>query len=89
MLHHDKIEIFEGIDINRTSFYISVAFVVMIVFFMINFGFQPCVYGVCHDFLKKATNFNKISVKGNIGRTYFCGIAKDKIVHLMKKANLN
>ena len=56
---------------------------------MINFGFQPCVYAECHDFLKKATNFNKISVKGNIGRTYLFGIAKDKIVRLMKKANLN
>ena len=62
MLEYDKIDILEGIDIDKTN--------------GLNKGFkyEPYLCNGCHDLMQKAMNFNCVaivSIKGNDYRIHF------------------
>ena len=55
MLEYDRIDVPEGIDINKTDETRECIICHYWYFFKINFRFQPKVYDDCHDMTQKAS----------------------------------
>ena len=83
MLEYDRIDISEGIDINKTN-----ASKECNIFK--NFNYDLC--NGCHDSMGKATKFNDVaivSIKGNDYRIHFWYMSKDDAVSIMNNSSLN
>ena len=69
MLEYDRIDISEGIDINKSNDKPKECGICHYWYFLdINFSYQPYLCNGCHDLMQKAMNFNDVaivSVKGN------------------------
>ena len=68
MLQYDKIDMPEGIDINKINDLHEYIICNKWYLLEINFRFYPNVYDVCHNLMQKVLNFNDIamaSLKGN------------------------
>ena len=68
MLEYDRIDISEGIDINKTSASKECDICHNWYFLDKNFNYEPYLCNGCHDLTQKAMNFNdvaNVSIKGN------------------------
>ena len=89
MLEYDRIDISEGIDINKTNAS-KECDICHYWYFLDNYELYLC--NGCHDLMEKAMNFNDVaivSIKGNDYRIHFWYISKDDAISTMNNSNLN
>ena len=84
MLEYDKIDISEGIDINKNSKSIECDICIYWYFLDKIFNYEPYLCNGCHDLMQKAMNF-----KGNDYRIHFWYMSKNDVIVLMTNSNLN
>ena len=74
MLEYDRIDISEGIDINKTNASKECDSFHYWYFLDKNSNYEPYLCNGCHDLMQKAMNFNDVaivSIKGNDYRILF------------------
>ena len=74
MLEYDRINISEGIDINRTSISKEYDICHFWYFKDIGFKYEPNLCNGCHNLMQKAISFNDVAsvyVKGSAHRIHF------------------
>ena len=86
MLEYDRIDISEGIDINKTK--ASKERGICHYWYLLNKGFkyEPYLCNGCHDLMQKAMTFNDVaivSIKGNEYRIHFWYMSKNDALHIM------
>ena len=92
MLEYDRIDISEGIDINKTSASKECDIYHYWYFLDKNFNYEPYLCNGCHDLMQKAMNFNEVaiaSIKGNDYRIHFWYMSKDEAISIMHNSYLN
>ena len=91
MLEYDRIDISEGIDINKTNASKECKICHYWYFKDINFKYEPHLCNGCHGLLQKAVSFNNIAivyVKGSAYRIHFWYISKDDAISMMNNSSL-
>ena len=91
MLEYNRIDISEGIDVNKTSLPKECDIYHCWYFKNIGFKHEPYLWKGCHDLMQKAMRFNNIViiyVKGNAYRIHFWYINKDDAINIMNGSNL-
>ena len=91
MLHYDRINFSEGIDINKTS--LSKEGDINHYWYFLNKGlrFLPNVRNGCHDILLMSINLNDNAILNIRGTDYRCiidGISKSEAVNVLQNADL-
>ena len=92
MLEYDKIDISEGIDINKTNASKECKICHYWYFKDIGFKYEPYLCNGCHGLMQKAVSFNDVAivyVKGSACRIHFWYMSKDDTVSIMNNSNLN
>ena len=92
MLEYDKIDISEGIDINKASASKECDICHYWYFLDKNFNYEPYLCNGCHDLMQKAINFDDVaivSIKGNDYRIHFWYISKGEAISIMRNSSLN
>ena len=92
MLEYDRIDISEGIDINKTNG--SKERDIYHYWYLLskNFSYKLYLCNVCHNLKQKAMNLNDaaiVSVKGSDYRLHFWYISKNDAISIMNNSNLN
>ena len=74
MLYYDKIDVSEGIDVNKTNHSPICIIWDYCYTLQVNFKCKSKLCNGCHDSMQKAMSPNAaiVSVKGNDYRTHFC-----------------
>ena len=91
MLEYEKIDISEGIDVNKTN--LSKEYDICDYWFFKDIGFKYEKY-LCngfHNLMQKAMSFNNVAivyVKGNVYRIHFWYMSKDNASNIMSNSNL-
>ena len=83
MLEYDRIDISEGININKTSASKECRFFHYWYFKDIGFKYEPYLCNGCDGLMQKATNFIDVaivSIKGNDYRIHFWYMSKDDAI---------
>ena len=91
MLEYDRINISEGLDINKASASKECDICHYWYFLDKNFNYEPFLCKSCHDLIQKDMNFNDVaivSIKGNDYRIYFWYVSKNDAIVLMTNSNL-
>ena len=91
-LEYDKIDISEGIDINKTSASKECDICHYCYFLDKNFNYELYLCNGCHDLMQKTTNSNDaaiVSIKGNDYRIHFWYMSKNNAKNTMNNSNLN
>ena len=92
MLQYDRIDILEGIDINKTNVSKQCKVCHYWYFKDISFKSEPHLCNGCHGLMKKAVSFNNIAivyVKGSAYRIQFWHMSKDDTINIMNNSSLN
>ena len=92
MVYFDRIDVSEGIDVNKTSASKECIICYYWYFLDKSFKFQPTVCNGCHNVLMMSMNLKDIAVLNIHGVDYCCiinGTSKSKAIGLLKNANLN
>ena len=92
MLEYDRIDISEGIDVNKTNASKECDNCHYQYFLDKGFKYNPYLCNGCHNLMQKAMHFNgvaTVSVKGSDYRIHFWYISKDDAINIMKNYNLN
>ena len=90
MIEFDKIDLDEGIDLNKTS---NARESWLCKFWYIldkNFNYQKYCDG-CHDMSMKTISINNLAIvyyKGNAYRIHFWNMSKDDVINIMRNSNL-
>ena len=91
MLEYDKIDISEGIDVNKSSNSKECGLCHYWYFLDKNFSYQKYLCNGCHDLMQKAMSFNDVaivSIKGSDYRIHFWYMSKDDEINIMHNSNL-
>ena len=91
MLEYDKIDISEGIDVNKSSNSKECGLCHYWYFLDKNFSYQKYLCNGCHDLMQKAMSFNDVaivSIKGSDCRIHFWYMSKDDEINIMHNSNL-
>ena len=91
MLEYDKIDISEGIDINKTSKSKESKICHYWYFKDISFKYEPHLFNGCHNLMQEAVSFNNIDiiyVKNSAYRIHFWYMSKDDAINIMNNFNL-
>ena len=91
MLKYDRIDISEGIDVNRSSNSRECSICHYWYFLDRNFSYQKYLCNGCHDLMQKAISFNDVavvSIKGNDYRIHIWYMSKDDAISTMHNSNL-
>ena len=92
MLEYNRIDISEGIDINKSSNTSKEYGICHYWYFLdINFSYQPYLCNGCNDLMQKAMSFNDlaiVSIKGSNYRIYFWYMSKTDVVSIIHNSNL-
>ena len=91
MLEYDRIDISEGIDVNKTNLSKECDICHYWYFKDIGFKYEPHLCNGSHDLMQKAMSFNNVSivyVKGSAYRIHFWYISKDDAINIMNDSNL-
>ena len=86
MLEYDRIDISEGIDVNKTSASKECDICCYWYFKDFCFKYEPYLCDGCHDLMQKAMSFNIIAivhVKGNAYRIHVWYMSKDDAIDIM------
>ena len=91
MLEYDRIDISEGIDVNKTN--LSKEYVIWHYWYFkdIGFKYEKYLWNGCHDLMQKAMSFNNVAivcVKGSAYRIHFWYMSKNDAVNIMNGSNL-
>ena len=70
MLEHDKIKVYEGIDVNKSNEPRNVSFVIIITFLKSYFRFEPKIWDGCHNLMQNARSFNNVAIASVNGYNY-------------------
>ena len=92
MLEYDKMEISEGVDINKTSASKKCDICHYWYFLDKNFNYEPYLCNGYHDLMQKVMNFNDgaiVSTKRNDYRIHFWYMSKYDALSIMNNSNLN
>ena len=91
MLEYERIDISEGIDVNKTNLSKECDICRYWYFKDIGFKYEPYLCNGCHDLMQKAVSFNNIAivyVKENAYRINFRYMSKDDAINIMNGSNL-
>ena len=91
MIYHDRIDVCEGTDVNKTS--ASKECDVCHYWYFLNYGFkfQPNACNTCHDLLMVSANLSDIAILYSKGSDYCCIISltsKNEDINLLQNADL-
>ena len=90
MLEYDRIDISEGIDVNKTS--LSKECDIYHYWYFKNIGFkhEPHLCNGCHDLMQKTMSFNVaiVYVTGSAYRIHFGYMSKDDAINIINGSNL-
>ena len=92
MLEYDRIDISEGIDMNKANASKECDICHYWYFKDIVFKYEPYLCNGYHDLMQKAMNLNNVyivSIKGTDYRIHFWYMSKDDAINVMKNSNLN
>ena len=92
MLEYDRIDISEGIDIDKTNKSKECNICHYWYFLDKNFNYEPYLCNGCHDLMQKSMSFKHaaiISIKGNDYRIHFWYMSKNDAIALTTNSNLN
>ena len=62
MLEYERIDIFEGINVNKTSASKECDICHFWYFKDIGFRYEPYLWNGCHDLMQKAMSFNNVAI---------------------------
>ena len=91
MLEYDKIDISEGVDVNKTNLSKECDICYYWYFKGVGFKYEPYLGNGCHDLIQKAMSFNDaaiVFVKGSAYRVHFWYMSKDDAINKMNGSNL-
>ena len=91
MLEYDRIDISEGIDVNKTNLSKECDICHYWYFKDIGFKYEKYLCNGCHDLIQKAMSFNNVAivyVKGNAYIIHFCYMSKDDAIKIINGSNL-
>ena len=91
MLEYDRIEILEGIDINKTNASKECKMFHYWYIQDIGFKYEPYLCNDCHGLIQKAMNFNDFAivyVKESASRIHFWYRSKDDAISVMNNSSL-
>ena len=91
MLEFDRIDISEGIDVNKTNLLKECDICHYWYFKDIGFKYEKYFCNGCHDLMEKATSFNNVaivSVKEIAYRINFWYMSKDDAINITSCSNL-
>ena len=83
MLEYNRIDISEGIDVNKTRFYWF--------FKDVGFKYEKYLCNGCHNLMQKAMSFYNIAivyVKGSAYRIHFWYMSKNDAISIINSSNL-
>ena len=86
MLEYDRIDILEGIDINKTSLSKKCDICHYWYFKDVGFKYEKYLCNDCLDLMQKAMSFNNVAIvygKGNAYRINFWYMSKDDAINTM------
>ena len=86
MLDHNRIDILEGIDVNKTNASKECDICHYWYFKDIGFKYEKYLCNGCHDLMQKAMIFINVAtvcVKGNAYRIYFWHMSKNDAINIM------
>ena len=91
MLEYDKIDVSEGIDVNKAV--LSKECDICHYWYLKDIGFkhEPYLCNGCHDVMQKATSFNNVPivyVKESAYRIHFWYMSKHDAINIMNGSNL-
>ena len=89
MLEHERIDISEGIDLNKSDGSKKCCYWY---FLDKNFNYEPCLCNGCHDLMQKAVSFNDVSVvsiKGSDDRIHLLYMSKSDEINLLNNSVLD
>ena len=93
MLVYDRIDISEGIDVNKSNGKSKECGVCHYWYFLDkNFTYEQYLCDSCHDLVQKAMSFNDVaiaSIKGSDYRIHFWYMSKDDAISIMCNSNLS
>ena len=90
ILQYNRIDISEGININKTSLSKECDICHSWHFKDIGFRYEPYLCNDCHDLMQKSISFNVaiVYVKGSAYRIHFWYMSKDDAINIMNGSNL-
>ena len=91
MLEYDRINISEGIDVNKMSASKGCDICHYWYFKDIGFKYKPYICNDCHDLMQNAMSFNNVAfiyVKRSAYRIHFWYMSKDDPISIMNNSNL-
>ena len=91
MLEYDRIDISEGIDIEKTNKSKECKIYHYWYLKDIGFKYESHLCNGCHGLLQKAVSFNSIAivyVKGNAYRIHFWYMSRDDAINIMNNSSL-
>ena len=90
MLQYDRIDVLEGIRVNKTNASKECDICHYWHFLEKGFEYEPDLCNGCHDLMQRVINFNDVSivyVKRNDYRIYFLYKSRDHAINIMKKVD--
>ena len=92
MLEYERIDISEGIDVNKTNLSKECDICHYWYFKDIGFKYEPYLWNECHNLMQKAMGFNNnaiiyIYIKENAYRIHFWYTSKDDAINIMNGSN--
>ena len=91
MVYYDRIDVSEGIDVNKTSASKECDVCHYCYFLNYSFKFQPNVCNRCHDLLMISVNLSDIAILNIEGSDYRCIISlisEKEAINLLQNAEL-
>ena len=91
MLEYNRIDISEGIDVNKTNLSKECDICYYWYFKNIGFKYEKYLCNGCHYLMQKAMSFNNIAIvygKGNAYRVNFWYMSKNDAINIMNCSNL-
>ena len=91
MLEYERIDVSEGIDMNKSNKSKECDICHYWYFLDKNFNYEPYLCNGCHDLMQKAMDFNDVaivSIKGNDYRIHFWYMRKDDAISIMHNSSL-
>ena len=92
MLEYERIDISEGIDVNKTSLSKKCYICHYWYFKDVGFKYEPYLCYGCHDLMQKSMGFNNIAIvyiKKSTYRIHFQYISKDDAINIMNGSILH
>ena len=91
MLEYDRIDISEGIDVNKTNLWKECDIFHYWYFKNIGFKYEKHICSGCHNLMQKVMSFNNVAIiydKENAYRINFWYMSKDNAINIMNGSNL-